>query len=266
MFITTAVDVGLAGDVLLFHWFVFAWWHVDGRAQGALVDWGLSAGLATFLKWTESTYPINGRPGAFLPIQEFPIGIDSGKYTAEVYDVCDRLEQGQAFKGDSRTGQNVAVDLYYWGHKRTDKPAKLVAMQKQLGMGDLLMVNSHASQQYREALVQKRIKPGHAGFVYFPADVCDNWQSYEHLFAQLNADYQDGNKWKRAGANEAGDGLRYCRVLAEYFTRNGAGWRELAFPERFNGREPSARSAIGRADRPAQASPFHENPFLVSQR
>lgn len=266
-FLTTAADVGLAGDELLFHWFVCAWWHVQGRAQGALVDWGLSAGVSAFLKWTNSTYPVVDRAGAFLPVAEFPIGIDSGKYTAEVYSVCDRLEQAQAFKGDSRTGQNVAVDLYYWGHRRTDKPAKLIAMQKQLGMGDLLMVNSHASQQYREALVQKRINRGDAGFVYFPADVCDNWQAYEHLFSQLNADYRDGNKWSRSGPNEAGDGIRYCRVLAEYYTRNGQVWDAVSFPERFSGQAPVAAQTVGRTDRPAQAvSEFHGSPFLLSQR
>jgi phage terminase large subunit GpA-like protein len=262
-FLTTAADVGYAGSEILFHWMVVAW----ARAcQGYVIDWGLSTGAEQFMKFLQSTFPVSLPRVRPLPLLDFPVGLDSSKYTDEVYDITDQITNGIAMKGDSRNSA-AAIDLYRWGVRRTDVSPKLVRLRRDLGMGDLMLVNSEKTQLWREGLMAKRINPGMRGYVCLPGDVCQDWESHKGFFEQFVADYKEKNKWRRFGANEAGDQIRLSRVLAEYYTKNGALWDSVALPQRFRIAEGQEVAGVsGRADRPAQANVFHQSPFLLSQR
>lgn len=261
-FLTTFADIGYAGNQILFHWMVCAWW---AKRQGAIVDFGLASGVEEFVKLLGMSYPVDGS-GVLLPVSEFPVGLDSSAYSTEVYSLCDQFGANVIpMKGDSRTGNNVSVDLYYMGYRSADVSAKVRKFRKDLGLGDLMMVNSEETQKYRIALIEKRLHPGYAGFLRLPWDLCDEWQQRSGWFRQLSSDYKDGGKWKRNGPNEAGDQIRMNRALAEYYTQNGASWDTAKLPARFRV-EPDELKNRGRMDRPVQPNVFHESRFLLSQR
>lgn len=224
-FLTTTADVGLVDDVLVFHWQVMAW--AQG-CQGAVIDWGTAFGELQFLELIASKrYPFQERAELALSLKGFPVGVDAGKFTTEVYNLVDRIPNGVALRGDSRKGSAASnVDLYHGGNRRADQSAAIVKMKKKLGIFDLMLINSDGTQKYREALVACRIRPGWFGYVSYPADVFgdDSWESNEGILDQLKADYFERGKWERTGPNEAGDNLRYGRALAERHTRNGQRW------------------------------------------
>lgn len=276
MFIVTAVDVGRVERSLLFHWFVSAWWAIDvgeqiWRPQGALVDWGLQVGADKFMEWTKTGFPVKGRPQASLPVEAFRIGLDSGSYSDEVYEISDSLEHGVPLKGDSKTDRSSSVGWYSWGSRGEKINPRVLQLQRQLGLGDLLMVNSHRSQNYRLSLIEMRLSPGNVGFMYLPRDVCDNWESHKSLFDEMRSDYRDKNEWKKSGPNEAGDGVRYGRVLAELETHGGQRWGMLEFPERFSGRQETAPAVATPAPESFQSPvpsnvPAMQGAYLLSQR
>lgn len=261
-FLVTAADVGYSNDDMLFHWMVQAWAR---GGQGAVVDFGLIVGKSKWLEFQSREYPV-AESGLLLPVKEFLVGMDSGKFSTEVYELVSQMGgRAVAMKGDSRTDRGNNVDLYSWGYQRADKDPRLLKMQRDIGEGDLLMISTEASQQYRIALTSKRIHPGDKGFVSLPVDLVQGVETYKAWFAQLTSDYKDGAKWQRSGANEAGDQIRYCRALAELHTKNGATWDVVTLPRRFTV-NPSAQAMEARTDRPAMQNAFHESRFLLSQR
>ena len=261
-FLVTAADVGYSGDDMLFHWMVQAWAR---GGQGAIVDFGLIAGKAKWMEFLAREYPVIGKDFR-LPIMEFPIGMDSGKFTTEVYELVDQIGgRAIAMKGDSRTDRGANVDLYSFGYRRADRDPRLLKMQRDLGDGDLMMMATEATQQYRIALTAKRINRGDKGYLALPVELVDGYETYRSWYSQLTADYKQGAKWQRSGANEAGDQIRACRALAEWYTKNGATWDVVSLPRRFTVISPT-HSEGGRMDRPAGVNSFHESRFLLSQR
>ena len=262
-FIVTTADVGYSGEDMLFHWMVQAWAR---GAQGAIVDFGLIAGKSKWMEFLSREYPIIGSTMK-LPVKDFPIGLDSGKFTTEVYELVDQMgHRAVAMKGDSRTDRGANVDLYSWGYRRADRDPRLLKMQRDVGEGDLMMINTEQTQAYRIALTSKRIHPGDKGFISLPIDLVEGHETYKAWFAQLTSDYKEGAKWQRNGANEAGDQIRSCRCLAEWYTKNGQTWDTVALPRRFSVNASATNEQAGRMDRPPAQNPFHENRFLVSQR
>lgn len=261
-FLVTQADVGYSGTDMLFHWMVESW---ERGCQGAVIDFGLIVGKEKWLEFLSREYPVIGT-GVMLPVSAFPVGLDSSKYTTEVYSLVDQMGgRAVAMKGDSRTDRGANVDLYSFGYRRADKDPRLLKMQRDVGDGDLLMVNSEQSQQYRIALTAMRIQRGERGFVSLPVELVDGHETYRSWYAQLTSDFKDGAKWQRSGANEAGDQIRYGRVLAEWYTKNGATWDVVSLPRRFSV-ESSVDARKGRTDRPAAANAFHDSRFLISQR
>lgn len=263
-FIVTTADIGYAGEEMLFHWMVQAWAR---GGQGAVVDFGLIVGKAKWLDFFSSReFPVIGM-GQRLPVKEFPCGFDSGKFTTEVYELVDQLGgRCVAMKGDSRTDRGNNVDLYSWGFRRADRDPRLLKMQRDVGDGDLLMINTEGTQAYRIALTAKRIARGDKGFLALPVELSKGYETYKAWFSQLNADYKEGGQWKRSGPNEAGDQIRSGRVLAEWYTKNGAMWENVALPRRFSVESSINAGGEARTDRPAAANVFHESRFLLSQR
>lgn len=266
-FLTTFSDIGYVEDfrTVIFHWMVCAWWS---GAQGAIVDFGVCSGVDEFRKQIDRKYQI-GSSGIWLPVSEFPIGLDSSAYSVEVYSICDQLgPRVIAMKGDSRGGDHITQDIYTWGFRSADVSAKVRAYRRDISAGDLMLVNSERTQQWRLALTEKRLHPGYRGFLRVPKDIAEESHLYEAWFRQLTSDYKDGGKWKRRGPNEAGDQIRFNRVLAEYYTRNGSRWDKVAMPERFRpvDREADFRNRAGNDHRPVQQSEWHSSPYLISQR
>ncbi|MEP3481608.1 MAG: terminase gpA endonuclease subunit [Fuerstiella sp.] len=260
-FIGTTADVGMMSEQLVFHWQVMAW---QRGAQGAIVDWGITVGSAKFLDWIQGQQYEIAESGLYLPVKDFQLGVDSGKYSTEVYGFVDMVG-GQAFalKGDSRTGENVGVDLYYPSQRKSDIPAELVALRKKMGVSDLWFINSEKTQQYRQALANMTLQPGVKGFVTMPVDVCEDYESWGAYFDQLKADYKEKNKWKRSGANEAGDNLRYGRALAQKATRNGLLWDSVALPKKYNGLPKVIEQVRGPV---RKKSPYAGGSYLLSNR
>lgn len=261
-FLTTAADVGYSGDDMLFHWMVQAWAR---GGQGAVVDFGLITGKAKWLEFINREYPIIGTD-INLMLSDFPIGLDSGKFSIEVYSLVDQIGgQCVAMKGDSKTDRGNNVDMYSFGLRRADKDPRLLKMQRDLGVGDLFMISTETTQAYRIALTSKRMNRGDKGFVSLPVDLVEGYEVYRSWFSQLTSDYKEGAKWQRSGANEAGDQIRYGRALAEWYTKNGATWDVVTLPRRFIvGSSPSSTAA--RMDRPVESNAFHTGRFLISQR
>jgi phage terminase large subunit GpA-like protein len=106
-FLVTTADIGYSGDDMLFHWMTQAW---SRGAQGAIVDFGLIAGRAKWVEFLSREYPIIGSTMK-LPVKDFPIGLDSGKFTTEVYELVDQMGgRAVAMKGDSKTDRGHDED------------------------------------------------------------------------------------------------------------------------------------------------------------
>ena len=263
-FLVTPCDIGLSNDELLFHWMVQAW---SRGGQGAIVDFGLIAGRTKWMQFcAETKYPIIGSD-VVLSVKDFPIGLDSSKYSVEVYELVDQLGgRAVAIKGDSKTDRGNSVDYYSWGYRRAEKDPRLLKMQRDLGDGDLMMIGTEQTQAYRNAFTGRRLMAGDRGFLRLPIELVDGYETYKAWFAQLSSDYKEGNKWRRSGANEAGDQIRVGRALAEWYTHNGATWDTVALPRRFAVKSSAVADGGSRMDRAPEVNVFHEGRFLLSQR
>lgn len=266
-FLTTTADIGMSGDQMLFHWQVMAWW---AGAQGAVVDWGLVVGVKEWLEWVAATrFAIRDQPEIVLPVADFPVAMDSGKWANDVCDVADLIPSGFPIKGDSTAQGNQRSGWYYPGTRKAGLPAKLVAIKKKLGVDDLVMINSELTQQYRQSVVSRRKHPGFAGHVVLPRDVCEQYEQHEYYFLQLQADHKQDGKWVRAGANEAGDNLRYGRAVAERYVKGGIRWKTIQLADQYQNIPAvvSQRSG-GVVPRPGGVSQFAGGgqSYLISNR
>lgn len=211
-FLTWWSDVGAMGDTLIFFWYVYAWGE---HGRGALIDYDIAYGekeLGQHL--VEMSYPITGQPPE-LRIRPAKSGIDSGDETLEVYRIVDGMPGFIVTKGSSLAAGKM-IDIFEWGYRKAGRSQKDTARRRKHHRGDLLYINTHLTQKWIEDRLTGTVLPTAANGLTFPAEVCDpNNTEHAKLFDELLAEYLDGDKWERTGDNEARDGARGNRTLAE---------------------------------------------------
>lgn len=223
-FVTAGVDTGRVGETMIFYWTLVAWSYIR---RGHVIGKGVTHGEDEFRKllgeWFRDGFDHADGLGP-CPLKR--VGIDSGRGidSNSVYTFCDGLNNVWPIKG----GNNEFQEWYQLGFQRNNLPPAILARKRKLGMGDLIIVNSHRTQQWRLDLTTGLIKPGAPQFVSIPEELCEDvdW------LAEWIADYPDESKgrvtWERSGPNEGGDTIRYALVMAEHFgNRNGYKWRKL---------------------------------------
>lgn len=217
-FLTFTADVGKIAEELVFFWMVIAW---GGAGRGGIVDWGSSTGTAELLGfWKEQTYLLGSSE---IPLWGQPAGIDSGKYSTEIYQLTRGIKNCHATKGDTNS---KSIDLYWHGYQRAGLTPRELEMKRKANAYDLLYFNSNQTQEWRVSLVEGRLLPDQPGFVSLPVEVCDEWELHEDFLQELTADQNVDGKWIGEN-NEYGDTLRYGRALAECVTQNGKRWGKL---------------------------------------
>ncbi|MBL8815249.1 MAG: phage terminase large subunit family protein [Planctomyces sp.] len=241
-FLTLTADVGKIAEELIFYWMVIAWGHI---ARGAVTDWGVSTGVSELLEfWKSAAYSLGG---VHVPLWGQPAGIDSGKYSTEIYQLTRSIKNCFPTKGDTKS---KSIDLYWPGYQRAGLTPRELELKRKANAYDLLYFNSNMTQEWRVSLVEGRLTPDQPGFVSLPTDVCDSWELHEDFLQELTADQQVGGKWLGEN-NEYGDTLRYGRGLAECVTQNGKKWGKLrpmsqlaqSGPKMFVREKPGAVSA-----------------------
>lgn len=220
-FLTFTSDVGMIQNEMVFYSMVIAWGQL---ARGAIVDWQIYSGRDLFLsEWKSLTY--HCEDGTEIPVWGQPAGIDAGNWQTEIADLCKPIKNCFPTKGDTRRSSG-AGELYYPGFQKTGLSPREIELKKKAGAYDLLWIATHATQSWRVALTEGRLKPDSPGFVSIPADVLDNWEEHEGFLDELTADTFVEGKWIGEN-NEFGDCLRYGRALAECVTQAGKRWGRL---------------------------------------
>lgn len=220
-FLTFTSDVGMIQNEMVFYSMVIAW---GGQARGAIVDWQIYSGRDLFLsEWKSLTYQTED--GQEIPIWGQPAGIDAGNWQTEISELCKPIKNCFPTKGDTKRGSGTG-ELYYPGFQRTGLSPREIELKKKAGAYDLLWIATHATQDWRVALTEGRLKQDSPGFVSIPGDVLDNWQEHEEFLDELTADTFVEGKWLGEN-NEFGDCLRYGRALAECVTQAGKRWGRL---------------------------------------
>lgn len=224
-FVTAGVDTGRSGDDLTFYWVLVAWGYIR---RGHVIGHGQTYGEDAFRDLLDEWFREGFTHETGLrrcPLKR--VGIDSGRGidANRVYEFCGPLRNVWPIKGSS-------YEFTSWFDVGFQKPYSIPAavrkMRKKHGLGDLLFMNTHRTQQWRVDLTTGVIKPNRPQFVSLPAEI-----AADHEFlAELIADYPDETggtvKWLRDGPNEKGDALRYTLPMAEHYAgRNGYKWTRL---------------------------------------
>lgn len=246
-FLTMTADVGKLGEELIFYWMLTAW---GGQIRGGIVDWGIINGRNAFLKqWMAMTYPLAS--GEQIKVWGQPACIDAGTFSHEMYDLCRPIKNCYPLKGDKHTNKSIA--LYYPGYQNVGLSHREIELKKKQGAHDLMWINSRLTQEWRVALVEGRLTVADPGFVSLPADVCNEWETYEDFLEEFTADVFIDDKWVGEN-NEYGDTLRYARALAQCYTGNGKRWGKLQplSSESRNGPRFFSRSGAATADNDQQ--------------
>jgi phage terminase large subunit GpA-like protein len=264
-FVTVGVDVGRVNDNLIFHWVVSAWARQQGEGnrwgrRGQLVDTGITYGMDEFrgllFEWFRDGYPhADG-----LPMRVSRVAIDSGDgdVSNTIYGLCDQFDGAEPVKGSSRSG---FPDLFQLGFQRTNVPPKILAARKKAGLGDLLIVNTQRTQEWRVDQTSGLVTRDSPDFYGIPLEACEDTEFLDELINE----YFENGQWLKSGANERGDALRYSLVAAEHYgTRHGAKW------DRFPPRSNSEKAASQRRNRDTVKRAGLRNPsgqpFVATQR
>lgn len=221
-FLTWWSDVGKMGDTLIFFWYVYAW---GCHGRGALVDYDVAYGEKQLGRHLiEMSYPIEGQRSDLL-VRPSKSGIDTGDEALEVYRILDGLPGFVGTKGSSHAAGRM-IDLYEWGYRKAGRSQRQIATKRKRGLGDLLYINTHLTQKWIEDRLTGVVLSSAPNGLTFPAEVCDpNHPEHAKLFEELLAEYLDGEKWEQTGDNEARDGARGNRTLAElYVLSNKRSW------------------------------------------
>lgn len=222
-FLTFTSDLGAIQSELVFYSMVIAW---GGNARGAIVDWQIYSGRDLFLiEWKAATYSTES--GKEVALWGQPAGLDAGNWQTEVTQICKGIKNCFPTKGDTKRPSSSAGELYYPGFQKVGLSTREIELKKKAGAFDLLWIASHATQNWRVALMEGRLKLGMPGFVSLPEDVLDNWEEHEEFLDELTADQLVEGKWIGEN-NEFGDCLRYGRALAECVTQAGKRWGKLS--------------------------------------
>ena len=234
-FLTIGVDVGKVGNKMVFHYAVMAWGQY-GRGQ--LIDIGTMLGrdkMAAFLQDTTYAHADGGTALSFARM-----GVDSGKFTETVYKFCDPIIGCWPIKGSSlderygteKTGSDFepgerGLDMFKPGMQRAGHDPKLVTSRKKLGKYDLIIPNTHRSQQWLEDRLTGTVKLTDADALTIPLDLLnENHHAGIDLCRQLLGDYLDSRgHWKKQYEDQdIRDAVRYAMVMAFHHRRGGKLW------------------------------------------
>jgi phage terminase large subunit GpA-like protein len=265
-FLTIGVDVGRVNDNLIFHWVVSAWARQNGEGKlwgrrGQLVDTGITYGMEAFrellLEWFRDGYP---HADGLAPMTATRVCIDSGDgdVSHTIYGLCEDFDKAWPIKGSSNSH---FPDLFQMGYQRTNVPPKVLAARKKAGLGDLLIVNTQRTQEWRVDQTSGLVTRDSVDFFGIPLEACDD----EEFLDELINEYFEAGKWLKSGANERGDAWRYSLVGAEHYgTRHGARW------DRFPARSTQEVAATQRRNRSAVKRSGLKTPsgqaFVATQR
>ena len=249
-FLTFTSDVGMIQNELVFYSMVIAW---GAHARGAIVDWQVHSGRELFLsEWKNLSYQCED--GTEIPLWGQPAGIDAGNWQTEIADLCKPIKNCFPTKGDTKRGSGTG-ELYYPGFQKTGLSTRELELKKKAAAYDLLWVATHATQNWRVALTEGRLKPESPGFVSLPVEVLDNWEEHEDFLNELTADTFVEGKWIGEN-NEFGDCLRYGRAVAECYTHNGKKWGNLNLLSQTSRSGPRLFSRSGQAEPTADRQHF----------
>ncbi|MBK8916475.1 MAG: phage terminase large subunit family protein [Phycisphaerales bacterium] len=220
VFLTFGADVGQPADEYVFYWCVCAW-GLFGR--GHLVDYGLAWGKEQAAAAVRLPFSQQGRPGELTCVEG---AIDSSNFTDAIYQLCRPVAGWWPIKGSSQSG---FPDWYRPSLQGSDLPAPERAARIKLGAYDLLEVNTHRSQSWLEDRLNGLLTPQERDQFTIPrAALIGEPRPGIDLPRQLLGDYRDGTKWvKRYDDQHLRDALRYARVAAEHYTKNGERWSAL---------------------------------------
>tara|TARA_R110000824_G_scaffold198174_1_gene382102 strand:- start:211 stop:2223 length:2013 start_codon:yes stop_codon:yes gene_type:complete len=252
-FATVAADVGRVGDDLLFWWWVSAWARTDDPddsrlwgKRGQLVDYGECYGEDTFrdliTEWQTEGFPHADGKGNMRVVR---VGVDSGRGVdaLRVYTFCDKLADVYPLKGSSTNFASL-IDVAFKSSTTKTVSPRVLKMRKRMGYGDIVLVNSQQTQQWRLDQTTGIIKRNSLDWYSIPGEACTDHDMLNQLIADYPSEGKNGGIiWDRSGANEYGDTWRYSYAMAEHFgTRNGAKWDRI--PKRIHPDE----SAVDRGE------------------
>lgn len=246
-FLTFTNDVGMIQGIHVFYGMVCAW---GGTARGAVIDWNIWTSIDLFVsEWKAASYQTEG--GQTIQLWGQPACIDAGTYQEEIAALVRGIKNCYPSKGDTKRNSG-AGELYYPGFQRVGLSPRQLELKRKAAAYDLLWISTQATQQWRVALMEGRIKPTTPGFVSLPADVLENWEEHEEFLDELTADQFIEGRWIGEN-NEFGDCLRYARALAECVTKNGTRWgvmRPLSGAKQGGGQRFFSRSGGSSQDKP----------------
>lgn len=237
-FLTVGVDVGRLADDLMFYWWVSAWARQNdehnakrwGR-RGQLVDYNITYGEDEFRavidEWLTVGYKHADDEGN-LTVQRIGIDSSDGQVTRKIYSFCDALDKTWPIKGSSTNFPGI-IEAGFRKQTAQVLPAKVLAARKKAGMGDLLLINSDQTQEWRQDQTTGMIKRESIDWYSIPSEACDDSDMLEQLIADYYEETGNGKgQWNRSGANEFGDTMRYSYAMAEHFgSRYGARWDRI---------------------------------------
>ena len=238
-FASVGVDVGRVGDDLLFWWWVSAWArfnHPDPKQRqlwgkrGQLVDYGETYGEDAFREvindWRMTGYEHADGKGNLRVVR---VGVDSGRGvdSDRVYEFCDKLQDVYPIKGSSTNFLGL-IDVAFKKETTKTVAPKVLKMRRRMGFGDIVLVNSQRTQEWRQDQTTGLIKPESLDWYSLPSEACQDHDMLEQLIADYAEESGGSVTWERSGLNEYGDGLRYSYAMAEHYgTKNGAKWDRL---------------------------------------
>jgi hypothetical protein len=247
-FLTFTNDVGMIQSEHVFYGMVTAWGE---QARGAVIDWGIWTSIDLFLsEWRAASYQT--ADGKTIALWGQPASIDAGTYQEEICALVRGIKNCYPSKGDTKRNSGNG-ELYYPGFQRVGLSPRQLELKRKAAQYDLLWIGSQATQQWRVALIEGRIKQTTPGFVSLPADVLEAWEDHEDFLDELTADQYIEGRWVGEN-NEFGDCLRYARALAECVTKNGTRWGKI--PKLSGAKTGSGQKLFSRSAGSGASKPF----------
>jgi phage terminase large subunit GpA-like protein len=265
-FLTLGADVsGLGSEDLQFHWWVSAW-GVGGR--GCQIDAGTIYRRSEFKDWLKTvTWHCPERGGMFRPAVSL---VDSGSFTQLIYEMCDQSNglmipvKGSSRHADKPFSNDDAGYLMAKGGFRGDDDASRRRLKKSYGEYDLVLINTHLSQEWCEERLNGIIGPTEASYYSVPKEIFSLEKiAVMDLPRHMVGDYRHGGSWlKRYEEQHYRDAWRYSRVAADIHTKHGSLWDDptdeiiLPQPERRDTQSTEHQGTPG----------FFGGAFLVTDR
>ena len=231
-FLTLGADVsGLGTEDLQFHWWVSAW-GVGGR--GCQIDAGTIYRRSEFMGWLRTvTWHCPERGGMFRPAVALA---DSGSFTQLIYEMCDQSGgllipiKGSSRHPDKPFSNDDAGYLMAKGGFRGEEDASRRRLKKSYGEYDLVLINTHLSQEWCEERLNGVIGPTEPSYYSVPKEIFTPEKiAVMDLPRHMVGDYRHGGSWlKRYEDQHYRDAWRYSRVAADIHSKNGSLWDDPA--------------------------------------